>query len=219
MIEIKDITKVYRTRNEELKVLDGVSARFEKGSFSAICGPSGCGKSTLLLILGALLSPDDGSVTVNGENLLQMPPEKRAARRASNIGFVFQRFHLVPYLTVEENIYCAGVALGKRDDASKAGQLMNDLKINDRRGHVPGRLSVGEQQRTALARALYNEPAVMLADEPTGNLDPDNSQIVLNAFADFARSGGTVVMVTHHPDAARMADDIWSIKDGRIEKE
>ena len=216
MIEIDAIQKRYRGKGGGLVVLDGASATIETGTFAAICGASGCGKSTLLLILGGLLHPDQGCVKVAGEDLFALAPEPRALRRAQLLGFVFQRFHLVPYLSVEENIQAAGIALKNRDDAHRAEELMARFQIADRRGHIPGRLSVGEQQRTALARALYNRPRVLLADEPTGNLDPENAEIVLQAFSDFAAEGGTVVMVTHHPAAAERADRRWRLGQGRL---
>jgi putative ABC transport system ATP-binding protein len=197
-------------------VLEGASATIAGGTFAAICGPSGSGKSTLLLVLGALLHADGGDVIIGGENLLAMQPEPRARRRAELLGYVFQRFHLVPYLTVEENILAASIALPGEPDRERATELMDRFQITGRRRHVPGRLSVGEQQRTALARALFNRPGVLLADEPTGNLDPENANIVLHAFADFASGGGTVVMVTHHPEAAEKADRRWWIRDRKL---
>jgi len=219
MIEVRDIHKGYRSDGRDLAVLSGMSATIPAGTFAAICGPSGCGKSTLLLILGGLLHPDRGSVTVAGEDLLGMSAERRALRRAELLGFVFQRFHLLPYLTAEENICAAAVSLKVQEDTDRAGTLMRRFQIESRRHHVPGKLSVGEQQRTAMARALYNRPKVLLADEPTGNLDPENGDIVLQAFTDFAADGGTVVMVTHHPDAAQRADRRWWIRDGVLVEE
>lgn len=219
MIQAHNITKRYRSGEEQLLVLNEASASIEPGTFAAICGPSGCGKSTLLLVLGGLLHPDTGQVTIAGEDLFAISSERRALRRAQLLGFVFQRFHLIPYLTVEENIEAAAIALPRTTDQGRANELMDQLNIADRRGHVPGKLSVGEQQRTALARALYNHPRVLLADEPTGNLDPENAEIVLNAFSEFADAGGTVVMVTHNPEAAVRADNRWWIKEGKLIKD
>ena len=219
MIEILDVYKGYASDGDALPVLQGVSAVFEPGTFTAVCGSSGCGKSTLLLILGGLLHPDHGRITINEDDLFAMSAEQRALRRAQLLGFVFQRFHLVPYLTVEENIRAAAIALKDADDCGRAEELMNRFQIIGRRKHVPGKLSVGELQRTALARALYNRPKVLLADEPTGNLDPLNGEIVLQAFVDFAAAGGTVVMVTHHPDAAKQAGRRWWIRDGKLAEE
>jgi len=214
MIRLKDIHKSYRSGGHPLPVLRGISAEMADGSFTAICGPSGCGKSTLLLIIGGLLRPDRGEVLVGDDNLFRMAPAARAQRRARMLGFVFQRFHLVPYLTVRENIVSAALALDRKPDGNRLDGLLNRFSIADRRNHLPGKLSVGERQRTALARALYNEPDVLLADEPTGNLDPDNADVVLKAFADFAASGGTVVMVTHAPSAAGTANQVLWLKEG-----
>ena len=214
MIEIEDISKSYASGAERLRVLSNVSALIDAGSFSAVCGPSGCGKSTLMLILGGLLHPDSGTARIDGVDLLALPQEKRAAERARLIGFVFQRFHLIPYLTVEENIEAAAIAVRGAKNRDRARELMERFQITERRGHVPGRLSVGEQQRVALARALYNRPRVLLADEPTGNLDPGNGEIVINAFRTFAGNGGTVVMVTHDPHAAEAADAIFHMQQG-----
>ncbi|MBT3191041.1 MAG: ABC transporter ATP-binding protein [Verrucomicrobia bacterium] len=219
MIEVCDIAKAYRVRGESLAVLRGTSATIEAGAFAAICGASGCGKSTLLLILGGLLQPDCGEVTVAGEALYALSPERRALTRAQVMGYVFQRFHLIPYLTVEENIRAAAIALSRSDDPARVEELMQHFQIENRRHHLPGELSVGEQQRTALARSLYNRPKVLLADEPTGNLDPENEEIVLKAFDEFTEAGGTVVMVTHHPDAAQRADKRWWIRDGMLVEE
>ena len=219
MIEAHNITQRYHSGEEQLLVLNEASASIKPGTFAAICGPSGCGKSALLLVLGGLLHPDTGQVTIAGEDLFAISSERRALRRAQLLGFVFQRFHLIPYLTVEENIEAAAIALPRTTDQGRANELMDQLNIADRRSHVPGKLSVGEQQRTALARALYNHPRVLLADEPTGNLDPENAEIVLNAFSEFADAGGTVVMVTHHPEAAALADNRWWIKKGKLVKD
>jgi ABC-type lipoprotein export system ATPase subunit len=205
-----------RAGNAPLRVLDGVSAEVEAGTFAAIRGPSGCGKSTMLLIAGALLTPDSGAVTVAGENLIAMPPENRARRRAALLGFVFQKFHLLPYLTVEENVRSAALALKAADDKARAGDLIERFGLNERRRHLPRELSVGEQQRVAMARALFNRPKVLLADEPTGNLDPENGRIVLDTFQEFAEQGGTVLMVTHHPDAAARAGKVWQLDHGRL---
>jgi ABC-type lipoprotein export system ATPase subunit len=218
MIKVENIKKIYHVKGVRVPVLQGVSFEIEPGTFGAVCGPSGCGKSTMLLILGALMQPDEGSVIIAERDLLGMPGESRAVSRAELIGFVFQRFHLLPYLTVEENIRAAGIALRRPNADARVEALMKRFGIHGRRNHVPGQLSVGEQQRTAMARALYNEPKVLLADEPTGNLDPENAGLVLNAFVEFAAGGGTVVMVTHHLDAAERADRLWMIRDGLIEK-
>ena len=216
MVKIENIVKAYRTGKEVVPVLQGASAEIDDGCFSVVCGPSGCGKSTLLLILGGLLNPDNGSVIIQGEDFFALSPEKRSMTRARIMGFVFQRFHLVPYLTVEENIKAAGIALKEEEDNNRVEELLVKFNLTERREHVPGRLSVGEQQRTALARALYNNPSILLADEPTGNLDPENGAVVIDAFQEFAAKGGTAIMVTHSPDAAEKADRILLLKKGTL---
>ncbi len=218
MITVQGVRKSYRGPDGPLPVLDGIDARVERGEFAAVRGSSGCGKSTLLLILGGLLRPDGGRVLVGGEDVYGMGAEARAAWRARRVGFVFQRFHLLPYLTVEENIRAAAVGLGGggAGGAARVRELMDRFGLGPRAGHLPGKLSVGEQQRTAMARALFNKPEVILADEPTGNLDPENGGAVLDSLAAFVREGGTVVMVTHHPDAAARAGKVWTLRGGRL---
>lgn len=216
MISFSTISKSYTDSAEAVRVLDSVSLEVAPKTFGAICGPSGCGKSTLLLILGGLLRPDAGEVMLAGHSVWALSPKERARLRAQSIGFVFQRFHLVPYLTVAENIQAASLALGVPDDAERVHELMEEFGLLARANHIPGRLSVGEQQRTALARALFNRPKVLLADEPTGNLDADNAAIVLNAFSTFAAAGGTVLMVSHHKEAVSMADCVWTLNRGRV---
>ena len=207
MIELKNISKAYRSkRGTPVEVLKDMNLRAEAGEFVAVTGPSGCGKSTLLLIAGSLLQPDEGSVLIDDCDFTALNADDRALRRAETVGFVFQRFHLLPYLTVRENILSGAVALETEETKKRerAEALMESLGMTGRADHLPGELSVGEMQRTALARAFLNQPKVILADEPTGNLDPDNADLVLKSFAGFAAEGGVVLMVTHSPlDAAR----------------
>ncbi len=207
MIELNNISKSYRSaRGTPVEVLKGMDVSVDAGEFVSVTGPSGCGKSTLLLIAGSLLKPDSGTVVIDGHEFTAMNSDDKALQRAQTIGFVFQRFHLLPYLTVRENIIAGSVALKTSADEviERAETLMDSLGMTGRANHLPGELSVGEMQRTALARAFLNRPKVILADEPTGNLDPENAEIVLNAFTGFAADGGAVLMVTHHPaDATR----------------
>jgi putative ABC transport system ATP-binding protein len=207
MIELTNISKSYRSaRGTPVEVLKGMDVSVDAGEFVSVTGPSGCGKSTLLLIAGSLLKPDSGTVVIDGHDFTAMNSDDKALQRAQTIGFVFQRFHLLPYLTVRENIIAGSVALKTSADevSERAETLMDSLGMTGRANHLPGELSVGEMQRTALARAFLNRPKVILADEPTGNLDPENAEIVLNAFTGFAADGGAVLMVTHHPaDATR----------------
>ena len=168
----------------------------------AVRGPSGCGKTTLLLTAGGLLRPDAGKVAVNGQELYALGDEARARIRAANIGFVFQQFHLVPYLSVRDNVLSAALALPLADAGKRAEQLLDELGLAHRSHHVPAELSTGERQRTALARALLHQPRLLLADEPTGNLDADNGRLVLAKLAEHAHAGGAVLLVTHDADAA-----------------
>ncbi len=210
------VSRAFAGPQGPVQALDGVSFEVEPGAFVAICGPSGCGKSTLLLVGGALLRPTAGRVTVAGCEVYAAAASERRRLRASTLGFVFQQFHLVPYLTVLENILAPSLALSVPGVSARAEALLERFGLGDRRDHLPGQLSTGEKQRAALARALLNEPKVLLADEPTGNLDPANSAVVLEALAAFARSGGAVLMVTHNQDAARRADRVLQMQRGRL---
>ena len=219
MIQLRHVSKSYTPKSGvPIEVLSGVDLSIEAGTFAAISGASGCGKSTLLLIAGGLMRPDAGEVTVGGHNLTAIRGDELGRRRAETVGFVFQRFHLLPYLSVRDNILAATVAVKTSPDRAEARavELMQRLGLADRAGHLPGELSVGEMQRTALARAMLNEPKVILADEPTGNLDPENAAIVLDAFAGFSAQGGTVLMVTHNPSDAARASQQWRMSQGRV---
>jgi len=218
MLTLADIRKNYRARdNHEVAALDGVSFELNKGEFIAVQGPSGCGKSTLLLVAGGLLSPDAGMVTIDGADPYALSANARAALRAGKIGFVFQQFHLAPYLSVRDNIMAPDLAASSKRGPGRADELMQDFGLADRATHVPDELSVGERQRVALARALFNNPGLILADEPTGNLDPDNSRIVLDRLREIAKQGAAVLMVTHDETAAKAADRIERLREGKRE--
>ncbi|MBG30028.1 MAG: ABC transporter [Opitutae bacterium] len=213
-------TKVHKTfagsNGSTIKAVDGVDLKVEQGDFIALRGPSGCGKSTLLLMVGGLLQPDQGEVEIAGENLYQQDSGKRATIRASQVGFVFQQFHLVPYLNALENVLSPTLARAIPDATQKADSLLEKFGLSERRGHVPSALSVGEQQRVALARALLLEPKLLLADEPTGNLDPENAEAILSRLAAFAEDGGAVIMVTHDDRAAESASRSLLMDQGRL---
>lgn len=218
MLELNDLNKAYTAPSgKAVQALGGVSLTVAPGDFVALMGPSGCGKTSLLLIAGGLLAPDSGTVRVDGDDFYALGGEARAARRASTIGFVFQQFHLVPYLTVQENILAPGLALPKHEGRERSMELMETFGLSDRSNHRPGELSTGERQRTALARALFNRPRILLADEPTGNLDEANANIVLSHLADFAKESGAVLMVTHQADAAKRASRIVEMKAGQLQ--
>jgi len=216
MIKLKNITKIYQTRAGQVKALDGVSLFVSEGEFVTVKGPSGCGKTTLLLTAGCLLPPTEGRIEILGKEPYPASPDRRARFRAEGIGFVFQQFHLIPYLSVLENILCPALARGEQGDRDRAGELIEKFQLTHRQDHVPAKLSVGERQRTALSRALYNAPKILLADEPTGNLDEENSDLVIKALREFADGGGAVLMVTHDPAATSRADRILTMREGRM---
>jgi len=188
----------------------------DKGDFVALRGPSGCGKSTLLFVAGGLLRPDAGEVVIGGENLYRQNTSRRAKIRASKVGFVFQQFHLVPYLDTLDNVLAPTLARSIPDAREKANSLLEAFGLSNRRHHVPATLSVGEQQRVALARALLPEPNLLLADEPTGNLDPENAEAILSHLLTFSKDGGAVLMVTHDDRAAEQATRSILMDKGRL---
>ena len=207
MIACTGLTKVYRTRDGGEAGIRDVSMEARGGEWVLVRGPSGCGKSTLLLALGGMLRPDGGEVRLGGLDVYGMGPAERARLRAGSVGFVFQLFHLVPYLTVRENVMC-GALDGGMAARGRGEALIEELGLGGRREALPGTLSAGEKQRTALARALVGGPTVLLADEPTGNLDPGHSRVVFERMARFRKDGGAVVMVTHGADANGFATRI-----------
>jgi putative ABC transport system ATP-binding protein len=218
MLKMVHVTKQYRHRGQDVTALDDVSVTIGKGDFVSVVGPSGCGKSTLLLMLGGMLSPTSGQVLLAGESIYDFTADERAGLRTRNVGFVFQTFNLIGYLSALENVqiplYLAGVE--ETDHEERAASLLQRVGLGDRLHHKPCELSVGQQQRVALARMLANDPAVILADEPTGNLDPDTSAQVISYFEQFNQEGKTVVMVTHDPRAAARAKHTLRLTEGRI---
>ena len=205
LLGLKDLHKSYTTREDRVDALRGVSIDVAAGEFVAVQGPSGCGKSTLLLTAGGLMQPDQGSVSLEDAQVYELDAEERAALRSRRLGFVFQQFHLIPYLSVEDNVHAAALALGQEASRQEVDELLQRFGLTDRRTHVPSELSTGEKQRTALARALLNKPALLLADEPTGNLDRENATVVLEHLRAFTQDGGAVLLVTHDPHAASYA--------------
>ena len=207
MLKMEEVSKSYQHRGQVVKALDGATVQIVKGDFVSVVGPSGSGKSTLLLMLGGMLSPSSGRVLLKDESIYDLTSDGRARLRKENIGFVFQTFNLVPYLTALENVqvplYLAGA--DEKTQEEKATALLKRVGLGDRLDHKPTELSVGQQQRVALARMLANDPAVILADEPTGNLDPETADQVIGFFEEFNEEGRTIVMVTHDPRAAARA--------------
>ena len=216
MIRCDEVTKVFRKNGSEVTSLDRFTAKVAKGEFVAVRGPSGSGKTTLLLTLGGMQRPSDGSVQLAGRDLYALSPAERARLRSSEIGFVFQMFHLVPYLDLLGNVLLACPGKPSAEVRQRAGGLMDELGLADRASHRPGELSAGERQRLAVARALLNRPKLILADEPTGNLDPENAAEVIRHLAEFHRGGGTVVLVTHGAAADAHADRTLRLEQGRL---
>jgi len=218
MLSLEHICKTYAGKPTLVHAITDVSISLDAGEFVAVQGPSGCGKSTVLLTAGGLLKPDSGEVLIAGENPYSLSSDARAAFRARSIGFVFQQFHLVPYLDVLDNVLSPALASvePQGDARQRAEQLIEHFGLTHRKHHVPGELSSGERQRTALARALLNKPQLLLADEPTGNLDHESAEAVLGYLKEFAESGGAVLMVTHDDRAVPFAQRAIHLRDGRI---
>lgn len=220
MYVLENISKVYNSRRGEVKALDELSLKIERGSFVTVTGSSGCGKTTLLLTLGGLIRPTSGSVHFEGKNLYDLPKQELSRLRNRKVGFVLQTFNLIPYLTALENVVLP-LAFDPRsngDGNARGVELLTRLGLEDRQEHLPRELSIGQQQRVAIARALSNDPDVILADEPTGNLDPTLSEEILTVLKELnERDGRTVVMVTHSPQAAVYGTMRLRLKDGRIQ--
>ncbi len=218
MLTLTQVRKTYRPSDrKEVVALHDVELGLKPGFFAAVRGPSGCGKSTLLLTAGLLQRPDSGQVRFQDQDVYSISREERAALRRREIGFVFQQFHLIPYLSLLDNIRLADCVDPESQGAERAEALAEQLGISHRLDHTPGELSVGERQRVALARALYGNPSLILADEPTGNLDPDSAQRVLDELALFSQKGGMVLMVTHDPEAAARATHPFTMNQGILE--
>ncbi len=218
MIEIRDLKKTYHVGEIDVHALRGVNLSVERGEFLAVVGPSGSGKSTLFHILGGLTPPTSGTIHIDGRDLLAMSEAERTNLRKTGVGFVFQKYNLLPTLTAADNIEIA------RDIAGKSGpldpqfdEILGLLGLKGRLHHKPRALSGGEQQRVAIARAIVNHPAILLADEPTGNLDTENSEAVLGLLRDLnTRLGQTILMITHNPEAAAYAHRTVKMRDGRV---
>ncbi len=215
MIQVEGVSKIYRRADGEVRALDDVTMSIEAGEFVVVRGASGSGKSTLLLTVGCMVAPTTGTVRLDGEDVYALSGRQRAGLRAEKIGFVFQMFHLVPYLNAVENVLVPTLA-GTRVERGRAVELLERLGLGDRLSHVPAELSTGEKQRVALARALIKQPAVILADEPTGNLDPASTAEVLRHLAEFHAAGGTVVVVTHDARLGEIAQRTMTLERGRL---
>ena len=216
MLELVQVSKMFAGGRKKVSAVEDISLSVAEKEMVAVQGPSGCGKTTLLLMCGALLRPTRGTVLVAGSDPYSFPPERRSTFRAAHIGFVFQQFHLIPYLNVVQNILTPSGALSHPRPQQRARELISHFKLEHRGHHVPSELSVGERQRVALARALFNKPLLVLADEPTGNLDPENSIMVLDALRDYVDAGNAVLLVTHDPEAGKRAHRVLQIDQGRL---
>ena len=221
MIQLEDIKKVFFTDEVETHALSGIHLDIQKGEYVSIAGPSGCGKSTLLAILGLLDSPTEGNYTLNGQAVANLGLAERARIRNREVGFIFQSFNLIGDLTVFENVELPLTYRGmSADERKKAVQVALDkVGMSHRMKHYPSQLSGGQQQRVAVARALGGKPSILLADEPTGNLDSKNGEAVMQLLRDLHREGATICMVTHDPRFARHADRTIHLFDGRIVEE
>jgi len=215
-MELVDVSKTFYPQSGQVAAVSGVSLSLAPGEIVAVRGPSGCGKTTLLLMAGGLMHPDAGTVKVAGDDPYALSSEQRAKFRADRIGFVFQQFHLVPYLTVRENILVPTIAAKSEGLADRADELLELFGLTSRRHHTPAELSSGERQRTALARAILHKPPLLLADEPTGNLDAENGAKVLGAIDAYAKEGNSVLLVTHDDRAAAIAGRTVLLESGRI---
>jgi putative ABC transport system ATP-binding protein len=211
------LQKTYRSGDVPVQALRGVDLDVARGEFLAVVGPSGSGKSTLFHILGGLAPPTDGEVWIDGHELRRMTDSERTEMRQKKVGFVFQKYNLLPTLTARDNIAIARSLAGVESEPPGFDQILQQLGIAHRLTHRPRALSGGEQQRVAIARALVNQPAILLADEPTGNLDTANSDAVLGLLRNLNKSiGQTILMITHNPEAAAFADRIVTMRDGRL---
>lgn len=221
MIRLERVEKVYGMGESVVKALDGVSLSLGKGELIAVIGPSGSGKSTLLQVLGALDLPTSGSVFLGGRNIAQLSESELAQLRGKRIGFVFQQFNLIPTLSARENVALPLFFQGanREERMERAEMLLKRVGLGERGEHLPSELSGGEQQRVAIARALVNEPEILLADEPTGNLDSKTGKEIMELFLQLHKEGKTIILVTHNPEIASQALRILQMRDGKIEHE
>ena len=220
ILEIKNLTKSYGKGETKVKAVDDISFAVEKGEFVSIIGASGSGKSTLMHLIGGVDKKDSGKIIINGEDLSKLNIDKLAIFRRRNIGIVYQFYNLIPTLTAEENITVPVLLDKKSVDQDHLEKLLDILKLKKRRNNLPNQLSGGEQQRVSIGRALIANPAILLADEPTGNLDSKNSDEIMRLLKSYNKEfGQTIVMITHNPDLAKLTDRIITMADGKIIKD
>lgn len=221
LIKIRNITRDFPLGQEIVKVLKGIDLDIDRGEYVALMGPSGSGKSTLMNLLGCLDTPTSGSYELNGKNVSNMTDDDLAEIRNKEIGFVFQTFNLLPRTTALENVALPMIYAGasKSDRTERAKQVLTDVGLADRMDHKPNQLSGGQRQRVAVGRALVNKPSIILADEPTGNLDSKTSEEIMNLFNDIHKAGNTVILVTHEEEIAKNAHRIIRLRDGVVESD
>lgn len=216
LLQTQNLTKTYRKSGQQIRAVDDVSLCVQPGQFVAINGPSGSGKTTLLFALAGLIRPTSGQVSVCDLAMHKLSPSRSARFRATNIGFIFQTFYLVPYLTALDNVRLAQRPAGTDDGGRSAAELLDQVGLSGRTKHLPGELSAGEQQRVALARALVNRPKLLLGDEPTGNLDSARGREILELIARYNQQGGTVILVTHSEQVSQFASRRLNMVDGKL---
>ena len=220
IIELKEVHKDYEMGKEIVRAVDGVNIKINRGDFVAITGPSGSGKSTMMNLVGALDLATKGDIYLDGENIEEMEESELAQIRGRKIGFIFQSFNLIPTLTAKENIMLPMMFQDYTEEEreERAEELLKQVHLEHRKEHLPKELSGGERQRVAIARALANNPEVLLADEPTGNLDSKTGKDIIQMFISLNKQGKTIIIVTHDPEIAKHAKKIIKLRDGRIEK-
>ena len=212
ILEIKEVWKTYQMGAEKINAIQGINFKVEEGSFIAVMGPSGSGKSTLLHLAGILDQPTKGDVILNGENIKELSGKQQAKLRRTRIGFIFQRFNLLSQLTAQENVMLPMI----KPDQEKARKILDRVGLSGKYDRLPSQLSGGEEQRVAIARALANDPVLILADEPTGELDTTNSRMIMDLLTELNQEGMSIIIVTHDPMAAEYAHKTVKMKDGQI---
>jgi putative ABC transport system ATP-binding protein len=219
IIKTQGLKKIYQMGQEQVKALDGVDIELERGEYAAIMGPSGSGKSTLMNLLGCLDTPSEGEYWLNGHAVSTLNDDELAQVRNKEVGFVFQSFHLLPRYSALENVQLPLVYsnIPREERLARARRTLEQVDLTDRIHHRPNELSGGQRQRVAIARALINQPSILLADEPTGNLDSNTGREILNLFEQLHTTGHTIILVTHDPEVASHANRIIRLRDGRVE--
>jgi len=218
VVELRKVSKLYRRGAEEIRAVNGVDLTLNRNEFVAIVGASGSGKTTLLNIIGCIDNPSEGSVIINSKDVTTMGPQQLTEVRRDTIGFVFQQFFLIPTLTAGENVQVPGLFSSNEKRGERAEELLDMVGLSNRINHLPSQMSGGEMQRVAIARALINSPEILLADEPTGNLDSRNAETIFDTFRRLNQKGLTIAVVTHSMDLADATRRIVSIKDGRVKE-